>query len=59
VPVLERGVKMTELEGLIRYWEAVQKQFLYLLEPSALVHIQNTVKYLKQLLEEEQDAKTD
>ncbi|MBA7584443.1 hypothetical protein ES708_26397 [subsurface metagenome] len=50
---------MTELEGLIRYWEAVQKQSLYLLEPSALVHIQNTVKYLKQLLEEEQDAKTD
>ena len=49
---------MTELQGLIRYWEAVQKQFLYLLEPSALVHIQNTIKYLKQL-ESEQDAKTD
>jgi len=40
---------MTELEGLIRYWESVQKEFSYLLEPSALVLIQNTIKYLKQL----------
>ncbi|GAI62811.1 unnamed protein product, partial [marine sediment metagenome] len=44
---------MTELEGLIRYWESVQKQFSYLLEPSALVHIQNTIKYLKQLQDKE------
>jgi len=44
---------MTELQGLILYWEATQKQFLYLLEPSALVHILNTIKYLKQLQNKE------
>ena len=40
---------MTELEGLIRFWEATIKGAWFLLEPSVKVHIENTIKYLKEL----------
>lgn len=42
---------MTELEGLIRFWEATLKHAWFLLEPSVKVHIENTIKHLKQLQE--------
>ncbi|GAJ02121.1 hypothetical protein ES708_34288 [subsurface metagenome] len=44
---------MTELEGLIHYWESVLKEFSYLLGPATLVLIQSTIKYLKQLQDKE------
>ena len=40
---------MTELEGCIRFWKAKLAQDSYLMEPSATVSIQNTVKYLEEL----------
>lgn len=42
---------MTELEGLIRFWEATLKGAWWVLEPSVKLHIQNTIKYLKELQE--------
>ena len=44
---------MTELECLICFWESVQNQFFYLMEPSTQAHIHNTIKYLKQLQNKE------
>lgn len=44
---------MTELEGLIHYWQSVRKDFFYLLDPSTLTLIQSTIKYLKQLQDKE------
>lgn len=38
---------MTELEGLIRYWESLLLSYGALLQPSVQVHIRNTIKYLK------------
>lgn len=40
---------MTELEGCIQFWESKLKHDRYLMEPSVIVGIQNTVKYLEEL----------
>lgn len=40
---------MTELEGLIRFWEATLKHAWFLLEPSVKLGIEHTVKHLKEL----------
>ena len=40
---------MTELEGLIRFWETKLKDAWFLTEPSVQVHIENTIKHLKEL----------
>lgn len=40
---------MTELEGLIRFWEATVKGAWFLLDPSVKLHMENTIKYLKEL----------
>jgi len=40
---------MTELEGLIRFWEATLKGAWWVLEPSVKVAMENTIKYLKEL----------
>lgn len=40
---------MTELEGLISFWQSISDQYFYLLEPSTLSHIQSTIKSLKEL----------
>jgi len=40
---------MTELEGLIRFWEATLKHAWFLLEPSVKTAIENNIKYLKEL----------
>ena len=42
---------MTDLEGTILYWRAILDGQRYLLEPSVAVHIENTIKHLKQLQE--------
>ncbi|MBA7580734.1 hypothetical protein ES708_22628 [subsurface metagenome] len=44
---------MTDLEGLIYYWESILKEFSYLLGPSTLFLIQSTIKHLKQLQDKE------
>ena len=40
---------MTELEGLIRFWEATLKHAWFLLDSSIKIHIENTVRDLKEL----------
>ncbi len=40
---------MTDLEGIIRYWQAILDNQRYMLEPSVIHHIESTVKHLKQL----------
>ena len=42
---------MTELEGTIRFWQAVLDGPRFQLKPSAVVHIETTIKHLKQLQE--------
>ncbi|GAJ16529.1 unnamed protein product, partial [marine sediment metagenome] len=40
---------MTELEGLIRFWEATLKHAWFLLEPSVKLNIENNIKHLREL----------
>ena len=39
---------MTELEGCIQFWKAKLAHDSYLMEPSVIVGIQNTIKYLEE-----------
>jgi len=48
---------MTELEGLIRFWEATLERAWFLLDPSVKLHIENTIKYLKELQAKERGTK--
>jgi len=48
---------VTELEGLIRFWETKLKDAWFLTEPSVQVHIENTIKYLKELQAKERGTK--
>jgi len=38
---------MTQLEGLIRFWEAMLKQSRFVMNPSTQAMIEATIKYLK------------
>ena len=40
---------MTELDGLIRFWEAKLKHDRYLMSLTDIVMVESTVKYLKKL----------
>jgi len=40
---------MTSLEGCISFWESKLFYDKYLLEPSTIVLIENTIKFLKRL----------
>jgi len=40
---------MTDLKGLILFWEATLKEAWFLLDPSTKLHLQNTIKHLKEL----------
>ena len=42
---------MTDLEGLIRFWEAILLNSRWIMEPSIQVHIETTIKLLKKLQE--------
>jgi len=43
---------MTDLEGCIRYWESKRADY-HLLEPSIIVMIELTIRFLKRLREME------
>ena len=47
---------MTELDLLIKFWEAKLKFDRYLMEPSVVVTIESTIKYLKKLKGESDGA---
>ena len=42
---------MTDLEITINYWQSILDLQRYLLEPSVQLHIERTIKHLKQLQE--------
>ena len=46
---------MTSLEGCISFWESKLFHDKYLLEPSTIVLIENTIKFLKKLQENEKN----
>ncbi|GAI31406.1 unnamed protein product [marine sediment metagenome] len=48
---------MTELEGLIHYWESILKEFSYNLDPSTMFFIKTTITYLKQLQDKKEVSK--
>ena len=40
---------MTEVEGLIRFWESVLVEYRFLMSPSIQAHIEATIKNLRRL----------
>lgn len=40
---------MTELEGLIRFWESTLRLNRFVMGPSVIAHVESTIMYLKQL----------